>query len=270
MTKRVIFESGWESFFESHQLRAFDDFFEFVGGQRINLNSKRNVVVFELEGNSQPRIFFMKRFIKPHFKDMLSAFCHFGTLCSQAEVEFRNAKILLENKIETYHPVCYGFQTCLGIEQKSFFITEKINGPCLLDYLAQSWKNLSQAEKQAFVIKIAHFFQRIHSAGIRLPDSYIWHVYMVQKTDTADAFEFGMIDLHRMQIRTHNRQQAAKDIGGFLFSLPDGFMDGALRLLFMDHYLENHHIKNTDAFRKQVKQWERKISSRRKREIERI
>ena len=85
-----------------------------------------------------------------------------------------------------------------------------------------------------------------------------------------DEYEFAMIDLHRMQIRTCGNRQAAKDLGGFLFSLPEGFMDETLRNLFMDSYLDNHRIKNTDAFRKQVEQWELKISHRRKRQIVQI
>jgi hypothetical protein len=250
MIKRMVFESSWESFFASHQLRVFDDFFDYTQGQIINKNSKRNVTVLEFEDNGLKRTFFMKRFIHPHFKDMLSAFGHYGSLCSQAEVEWRNANILLKNGIETYHPVCYGAHSCFGIEQQSFFITEQINGPCLLDTLAESWASLEEAQRGDLVIRLGKLFQKIHAARIALPDSYIWHVYMVRSASGADeAFELGMIDLHRMEIRTRGTRKAAKDLGGFLFSLPDGFMDESLRSVFMESYLDNGRISNQDAFR---------------------
>jgi len=268
--EKVVFETDWESFFASHQLRAFDDFFNYAQGQTINQNTKRNVIVLELDDNGQNRVFYMKRFMQPHFKDMLSALIQFGKLSSQAEVEWRNAKTLLECGIETYHPVCYGVRSCFGIERQSFFITEQIKGPCLLEYLAESWAGLKEAERQSLIIRLGTFFQRIHKAAIRLPDSYIWHIYMVKTAKAENGYHLGIIDLHRMQVRTRNRRQAAKDLGGFLFSLPDGFMDSALRSLFMDSYLNASDIQNQGAFRKLVEQWELKISNRRTRELARI
>jgi len=267
MKERVVFEPGLEPFFASHQLRAFDDFFEFTKGHTINENTKRNVIVLELDDKGKKRSFFMKRFIHPHFKDMLSTFGHFGSLCSQAEVEWRNARILLENGIETYHPVCFGVQSRFGIEQQSFFVTEQINGACLLDYLAESWGSLQEAQRQDLVIRLGKLFQKIHRARIRLPDSYIWHVYRVRSAKAKDGFELGMIDLHRMQLRTRRNHHAAKDLGAFLFSLPDGFMNQSLRSLFMDSYLDDRRIRNQGAFRKRVKQWKEKIASRRTREL---
>ncbi len=270
--KKMVCEIGLESFFASHQLCSFDDFFYYTKGKIINQNSKRNVIVFDLHDNNQKRVFYMKRFFQPHFKDILSAFRHFGTLCSQAEVEWRNAKFLLENGIETYHPVCYGVQSRCGIEQQSFFITEQINSPCLLDYLAESWSSLEEVQRQDLVIRLGKFFQKIHAAGIHLPDSYIWHIYRVNSSDAAGGFELGMIDLHRMRMRMRMRRnrQAAKDLGSFLFSLPDGFMDQSLRSLFMNTYLDNKRIRNQKAFIKKVKQWEIKIAKRRMRELAHI
>ncbi len=270
MMETVVFEIGWESFFQSHQLHRFDDFFYDCQGQVINYNTKRNVIVLNIEDHGRKRVFYMKRFVHPHIKDMLSAFCAFGKLCSQAEVEWRNAHILRDNGIETYRPVCYGFRSVCGIERQSFFITEEIQGCCLLDYLMQSWKRLGRNEQEHLIVKLARFFKKIHAAGLSLPDSYIWHVYKVNGTDRPEDYAFGMIDLHRMKIRTRGNRQAAMNLGRFLFSLPDGFMSEPLRSLFMKSYLDGSGIRNQDAFSKQVKQWELKISSRRKRELARL
>ena len=64
--EKMVFGTGWESFFESHQLCAFDDFFNYAQGQTINQNAKRNVIVLELDDNGRKRIFYMKRFFQPH------------------------------------------------------------------------------------------------------------------------------------------------------------------------------------------------------------
>ncbi|MDH4202016.1 MAG: lipopolysaccharide kinase InaA family protein [Phycisphaerae bacterium] len=270
MQDKIVFETGWESFFASHQLHCFDGFFNYGEGRTINENTKRNVVVLELDDNGQHRTFYMKRFSQPHFKDMLAGFMYHGALCSQAEVEWRNAKILLEHGIETYHPVCYGVQSLAGIERRSFFITEQIEGPCLTDYLAESWASLEESQRNDLVIRLGKLFRKIHSARIRLPDSYIWHVYRVMSDTAPGGFELGMIDLHRMKLRQSGNRSAAKDLGAFLFSLPDGFMDEALRSVFMDSYLENGSIQNQNAFSRRVKQWEEKISNRRTRELSSI
>jgi len=267
---KIVFEPGWQTFFDSYQIHRFDDFFDYSQGRTINQNTKRNVIILEFKDNEQIRTFFMKRFSDPHFKDMLSAFQQFGKLCSQAEVEWRNSKILLNHGIETYHPVCFGTRSHFGIEQRSFFITEKIKDPCLLDYLAKSWASMEQTSRNDLVIRLGNFFRKIHNAGIRLPDAYIWHVYRVMVGTDSKGFELGMIDLHRMQIRKKGYNSAAKDLGAFLFSLPDGFMDDTLRSLFMTSYLSGGHIPNPDAFRNRVKQWELKIASRRSREVKQI
>jgi hypothetical protein len=267
---KVVFEKDRGVFFASHGLYRFEDFFNYGEGRTINENAKRNVIVLNLEDNGRMRTFYMKRFIKPHLKDMLSTVWSFGTLCSQAEAEWRNARILLDNGIETYHPVCYGVRSCCGIERQSFFMTEQINGPCLPDYLSEHWARLDTSGRQGLVVRLGLFFQKIHAAGIALPDSYIWHVYRIPTPAAPDGFELGMIDLHRMKIRTHGNRPAAKDLGAFLFSLPDGFMDEPLRSLFMDSYLSDGRIRNPNAFRRAVNQWKQKIAARRPREMERI
>jgi hypothetical protein len=270
MMEKVVFETGWESFFASRQLQRFEDFFYYGQGQTINYNNKRNVVALELEDNGRRRIFYMKRFVHPHIKDMLSALYHYVAVCSQAELEWRNAHMLLSHGIETYHPVCYGVQSFFGIERQSFFITEEINGSCLLDYLKGYWALLGQEKRNGLMVRLGTFFAHIHARRIRLPDSYIWHVYRVESAAEADEFELAMIDLHRMEIRKRDLRSAAKDLGAFLFSFPDGVLTGPLRSLFLQTYLQGSGIANQEAFCKRVGQWEQKIASRRKRPLVRL
>ena len=265
--EKVVFEENWNTFFDSHGLRCFDDFFDYSDGDTINRNTKRNVIALKFSDGDQAKNFFMKRFFNPHFKDILFTLHNFGKICSQAELEWKNANILLDNGIETYHPVCYGFRSVFGIERQSFVVTEEINGCCLLDYLMKSWKTFPPAEKETLVIKLAKFFRKIHSTGLSLPDSYIWHVYMVNVENKANDYEFGMIDLHRMQIRTRGTGKAAMNLGRFLFSLPEGFMDARLETIFMESYLATDFPGNKDVFMGNVKKLEAKLLKRRKKVV---
>ena len=265
--EKVVFKKNQQAFFAAHDLCYFNDFFDYSQGDTINQNTKRNVTVLKFSDEERTKTFFMKRFFNPHFKDMLFTLRNFGTVCSQAELEWKNATILLDNGIETYHPVCYGFRSVCGIERQSFFVTEEIDGCCLLDYLMNSWKTLPAANKETLVIRLAKFFRKIHSAGLSLPDSYIWHVYMVNTEKGTEDYEFGMIDLHRMQIRTRGHRPAAMNLGRFLFSLPEGFMDTHLQSVFMENYLTANFSGNKDAFVRNVKKWETKISKRRKKNV---
>ncbi len=262
--KNIIYANHWQPYFEHHGLRSFDDFFNYEDGETINQNTKRNVVVLKLPHNNHTKTFFMKRFFNPHFKDMLFTLRNFGKLCSQGELEWRNANILLQHGIETYHPACFGVNAVCGIERRSFFITEEINGCCLQDYLIEYWSGLEGRDKAALVVKLANFFKKIHTARISLPDAYIWHVYMVKNIDNAADFDFGMIDLHRMQINTRGTKQAAENLGRFFFSLPEGFMDEGLREVFLKQYLKAEFIEDKLAFIDAINKREKSLLKRRK------
>jgi hypothetical protein len=264
--EKIIFNNDWKRYFNGHDLRSFHDFFDYSEGKTINQNTKRNVTVFELKDGEGSQTFFMKRFFDPHYKDMLFTFRNFGTLCSQAELEWRNARILLDHGIETYRPVCYGCRSICGIERQSFFVTKQIDGCCLLDYLLQSWEALDGDKREKLIVKLALFFRKIHTAGLSLPDSYIWHVYRIDTRNDPDGYTLGMIDLHRMQIRTRGRGPAAMNLGRFLFSLPEGFMDAELEELFLQSYLGGDD-RTAAAFIRNVRKWEAKILKRRKKPV---
>lgn len=266
--ENIVFEQPhWKAYFASHGLHCFEDFFDYRGGDTVNRNSKRNVIVLTLSDGDRKRTFYMKRFFKPHLKDMIFTVRSFGRICSQAELEYRNANMLLQNGIETYHPACYGYRTVGGIERRSFFMTEKINGRCLLDYLIESWEQLSRDAQENLVIRLGRFFKEIHAAGISLPDAYVWHVYMVQSSPDPDDYEFGIIDLHRMRIHTRSYAQAAMNLGRFLFSLPDGFMNAHLQNLFTESYLSADFDDNKYTFINEVRKWEAKLLKRRKKPV---
>ncbi len=90
---------------------------------------------------AEHNVFFVKRFHKPHFKDIVTALRNCGrlnSLNSQAGLERKNAHKLLENGIETYKPVCLGERTVSGFERMSFLITEELTSISMLDLLCRN------------------------------------------------------------------------------------------------------------------------------------
>ena len=231
--KKVEFTKGFESLFQQAHLEIFDDYFDYRQGETININKKRNVVAFSIGEGEYRRDFFMKRFHQPHFKDMTFTIFNFGKLCSQAELEWRNANLLLQTGIETYRPACCGAETNFGLEKKSFFITEKLTGQCLTDYVAQNWDNISRTKKQDIMKAIGRFARKIHDAKISMPDLCVWHLFI---TETGDDYEFAIIDLHRMKIRLFSRMEVIRNLAAFEFSMLDKYFDDGLRDVFLDAY----------------------------------
>jgi hypothetical protein len=264
--KRIEFDPGHEKVFTQNGLNAFDDFIDYSKGQMINCNKKRNVSILHLPLQDVPRVYFMKRFFYPHFKDMLFTVRNFGRLCSQAELELRNARILLNKGIETYHPVCWGVQTCCGIEQQSFFITEKIHGQSLIEFLFEHWNTFDEARRETLIIAMAQLFRKLHQARLSLPDSYLWHLFLVEPIDPQQPYRLAIIDLHRMQINVAAPRHAAQNLGALLFSLPDEWFDLRLRNLFLKSYLElsnGNMITSRGTFLETVKKREHTLTGRR-------
>ena len=260
---KIEFAQGYESLFEGCGLKSFDEFFNLKIGETVNQNAKRNVLSFSLETDGVAQEFFMKRFVRPHFKDMWFTFCNHGQICSQGGCEWRNANLLLENGVETYRPVCYGEEMVCGIEKRSFFITEKLTGQCLSDFVSERWGTLDQSKREKIISSLAKVVRRIHDAGISMPDLYVWHVFISQ-VDNGD-YEFAVIDLHRMKIKVKDKNEFARDLGAFDFSMLGKYFDDKIRRVFIKSYIEDGYHINEDALWSRMRSRSRVLSGRRRR-----
>lgn len=258
---KLEFSKGFLEFFEQFGLTSFDDFFDYANGEIINKNKKRNVVRFALGENENRRAFFMKRFHDPHFKDMLFTLGNFGRICSQAACEWQNANKLLANNIETYRPACYGQLTKLGLEKKSFFVTEQLNGCCLTNYIAEQWSALDSNRKENMMKSIGRFVRKIHDAQISMPDLYVWHLFVAE---VADSYDFSIIDLHRMKINSRSDREKIRNLGAFDYSMLPEYFDDKLREIFMDSYMGTDFKGDRTAFQRKIKARSRVLSSRRR------
>lgn len=265
--KRIEIDSKHKETFNQNGLNAFDDFIDCCKGEIINHNKKRNVSILRFSSHEGQHVYFMKRFFSPHLKDMFFTVRNFGKLCSQAELELRYTRILLENNIETYHPVCWGAETFCGVEKRSFFVTEKIRGQSLTEFLLDHWNAFDMVQRERLISELAQFFRSLHKAHLSLPDSYLWHLFLVEPIDAAKPYKFAIIDLHRMLINTSSQDHATRNLATFFFSMPYEWLDDRLRNLFLHVYLElsdQNPLGKYEGFLRALKKREKIVTQRRK------
>ena len=260
--RKIEFAEDQAQLFKDSGLESFEDFFDYSKGEMVNANKKRNVLAITLKTGGGQKEFFMKCFFSPHFKDMFFTFQNFGHLCSQAQCEWENANILLANGIDTYRPVCFGFQTVFGVERKSFFVTEKLSGCCLADFVTGNWSKLSHKQKEGLIRSMAKFVRKIHDAKISLPDLYIWHLFVSEKN--LGEYDFAVIDLHRMKVDTTGETERARNLGALDFSMSEKYFDEKLRRIFLDAYAGSDY--NQDRLWRKMKRRSKILSGRRRRQ----
>lgn len=259
--ERVVFADSWQADFAEFGLELFDDFFDYPNGQQINKTSKRDVSILTLGDGANRKVFFLKRFGAPRFKDMLFTLRNFGKPCSQAACEWENANTLLANGIETYRPICYGEQTRWGLEKKSFFVTEKIKGYCLSDFIARNWPQLAQSQKEKIIVSLAKTIRKIHDAEISLPDLYVWHIF-IKERQSPDEWDFAVIDLPRMTHNVTDKNQQIKNLGRLDHSMIDKYFDEKTRELFIKSYAGSSG-DNIAKLARKVKNYSAAVSSKR-------
>lgn len=263
---KVEFAQGWAPIFAGAGLKSFEDFFAYASGQVIGKNRKREVIAMTLDSKGGKKEFFMKRFFRPHLKDMPFTIRNFGKLCSQAGCEWKNIDILLRQGVATYRPVCYGEQIHFGLERKSFIITEKIKGLAMTDFVASYWPRLGYEQKEKLIIALAKFVGRIHNAKIILPDLYLWHIF-ITKTPPADDItedDFAVIDLHRMRINASDKKARIKDLGALDFSMSDKYFDEGIREVFLDAYINTGRREQKNSVLRGIRNRSQKLSCRRR------
>jgi len=263
--KKIHITDEYRSMFEAAGLRSYREFFKYSGGEFINKNKKREVVRLTFDHQGAKKHFFMKRFFYPHLKDMIFTFSNFGHICSQAACEWKNAKLLLKNGIGTYKPVCYGEDLLWGFEKSSFFITEEIEGVCLADFISDNWGSLSRPEKENIVTSIGKLCRKIHDARISMPDLYIWHFFIKERSLDQKDYEFAVIDLHRMS-KNAGRNALYRSLAALDFSLSPKYFDDYLRELLFESYMSDNFPHDRGELLRKVARRSDVLKARRRRQ----
>lgn len=261
--QRVVFADSWSQYFAVFGLESFEDFFEYSAVQTIGVNKRRNVVTFTLGDDSKKRRFYMKRFIQVRLKDMFFSFRNQGHLCTQGRFEWKNARLLLDNGIGTYKPVCFGEEVRWGLETKSFCITEELRAECMTDFLRCKWHNMDRREKEKIIVSIAAFVRRIHALNIDMTDLYIWHIYLNEGENSGEP-DFAVIDLHRMSHNIKDDSRKIKNLGRLHYSMIDEYFDDELRRLFIKSYAADGSFGDVNTIIAQVEKCSSVISAKRK------
>lgn len=260
--QKVIFTDSWSRFFSKFDIATFDDFFERLAANVKGGNSRRNVVSFSLGTGDQKKTFFIKRFFRPHFKDVIFAKRNLGESCSQGRYEFESARLLLDNGIGSYYPVCYGEQRIFGIETKSFVVTEELQSTCLSDFVREKWHSLERPQKEKIVEDLGAYVRRIHGANISLPDLYVYHLHITERA--VEKYDFAVIDLHRMSRNVMNKNRKLKNLGRLHHSMLAEYFDDDLKRLLIKSYAADEPGGDVNALITQVERWSKAISARRK------
>ena len=258
---KLQFEKDYCKWFAGFGLRSFEDFFSYSDGKLIGRNKKRDVAAFDMESGGTKKEFFIKRFIRPHFKDMLFTCRNSGHPCSQGQYEWENAKYLLDNGIKTYRPVCFGTDTRFGIEFRSFFVTEKLTGPCLSDFIAENWNGMSSEEKKRVIANVGRFVRRLHDIGVNMPDLYVWHLYL--EGDDPATCDFALIDLHRMRTGAIKRARVVRDLAAMDFSMSEKYFDDEMRRYFIESYLQAEEGSQAGSLYEKMRTRSKVLSTRR-------
>ncbi|MCK4785087.1 MAG: hypothetical protein KAV87_15155 [Desulfobacteraceae bacterium] len=262
---KIVFSENYQEFFAYQGLESFDNFYNYSAGPIINKNTKRNVQVLTFSSGDKSKTFYMKRFHELHLKDIFFTMTNFGKLCSQAAFEWHNAKNLLSNGLQTYKPACYGMRTILGIERKSFFITSELQSVCLTDFVKQNWPKLTRPQKEKIIVSLARTIRKIHNAKISLPDLYVWHIFIDEKTDPLGnaQYEFAFIDLHRMKNNVSNISEYIKNLARLDHSMLEDYFDENLKKLFIESYAGSDWPEDITTLAGKIKKHSDRISARR-------
>lgn len=260
--ERVVFAESWKEFFCRAGLESFGDFYDYAGGTRIGENERRNVYRLTFGEGPDAKVFYIKRFEKPHLKDMLSARCNFGRLTSQAGVEWGNANLLLENGIDTYKPACMGERTICGLERKSFVITEQLKSTCLLDFVIAKWHELQRNLQDRIVIAMAQLARKAHRANISLQDLYIWHVF-IDEDSLEDDCRLSVIDLHRMLRNVNNPSKKILDVAALYWSMSSDYFDEEHKDLLVATYTDDGWAGGKEGILGRIRKRARILDNRR-------
>ncbi|KPK42279.1 MAG: hypothetical protein AMJ65_07910 [Phycisphaerae bacterium SG8_4] len=260
--QRVVFANSWSRFFADFDVGMFDDFFERLAADARGGNSRRNVASFSLGPDSQKKTFFIKRFFRPHLKDVLFAWQNVGESCSQGRYEWESARFLIDNGIDSYRPVCYGEQRKWGVETKSFVVTEELQAECLSDFVGRKWNAMERSQQVEIVASLGAFVRRIHVLNVSLPDLYVYHIYIAE--NAPGKYDFAVIDLHRMSRNVTNNNQKLRNLGRLHHSMLDDYFDNELKRLLIKSYAAGDPDDDAATLISQIEKHSNTVSAKRR------
>jgi hypothetical protein len=258
--EKIYFADNWQQILAKNGLKSFNDCYHKDNKVYVNRNHRRNVSLIRLKTDNGEKKFYLKRFRHSHLKDILFTFLNTGKFMSQAAYEWSNIKLLAKHNIGVPTCVCYGEEIRLGLERKSFLITEELPMQCFAQFITNNWQSLAQNEKEKIVTSLAKTIKKIHKIGISLPDLYVWHIY-IEKKENGD-YHFAFLDFNRMKRNAYGQNERIENLGRLHYSMKENYFDKSLRLLFLETYAEKMKAKDLQALIRRVKRYSKKYKAR--------
>lgn len=197
--------------------------YEGEGYLRHHANRENYHIVADLqEGRAD---FFLKRHRGFEIKEAVKFLMAHSPAKSAARREWDNIFRLEGHGISTMRPIAFGEKKLLGIERKSFLITETIPSAVPLDsFLREHYSENTTGEKlrqkRALLWDAGALVRRLHSAGLTHMDLYLNHIF-VRETPDGDKV-LHLIDLQRLEKRwIFKRRWVVKDLAALLYSMRD-------------------------------------------------
>ena len=259
---KLVFHPDWETYFQGSGFKTFDDFYDGIYAQTVDANSRRDVQMFTMAGDDAGQVFFIKRFHRPHVKDVLSAWRYFGRPLSLARIEWDNARMLMDRGVGAYEPVCMGQRLCMGWPGKSFLVTRKLDAVCLVDYLQDQWATLTVQQRQGVIADMAKLVRELHDAGVSVPDLYVWHLFVTVGDDDLPV-RWHLIDLHRMVPQRAGTAWKHKQLARLYWSLAGDYVDADCKTLLIDAYGTDNDERDQRRLRDGVRAYAAVLEKRR-------
>jgi len=260
--------------FNRHGLTRLNDFMSYPLGDPVTVKRGRSVVKVNLEG----RTFYLKRNWL-QFHEFTKGLTRLKLNQYGAYREWQSIFSINRIGIATVPVVAYGEKQFLGIERKSFIVTEKLYGYESIENIAKERWNppLTKAEieeKRLIVEEAARLAWKLHEAGLNHQDFYLGHLFYHPENPMA------IIDVQRVE--KHDKVQLRyriKDLAQLYYSAQvTGNISRTDCLRFFLAYLNKEELDKRDkklikAILKKAKQIAKHtvklLASRRKRgEIE--
>ena len=210
------------------QLPAGTDPFDAVmrlDGELYRDMDNRRTLRFTLNG----RRYFLKAHYGVGWREILKNLLQLKLPVLGARNEWRAIRRLESLGVETMRLVGCGERGWNPARRESFVITEALENTRSLEDICAAWEYTPPATgseirlKRALIDRVAGIARLMHASGMNHRDFYLCHFLLDCTGDVLrlplDALHLYLIDLHRVQLRSHTPARwLVKDIGGLYFS----------------------------------------------------
>ncbi|HBC56258.1 MAG TPA: lipopolysaccharide core heptose(I) kinase RfaP [Gammaproteobacteria bacterium] len=230
----IKIEPDFTNYFK--KLNGIDDYFT-IKGQLAKGIDNRETRKFEQSGQA----FYIKCHQGVGWREIFKNLFQLRLPVLGAKNEWLALHRLHALGIDTMRPVAYGKEGINPATQRSFLITQDLGPNISLEYFTSTWKTSPpEAALRYHVIKsLAYIAKKLHQNGLNHRDFYLCHFLLLQLDNNIETNHpiLFLIDLHRMQIRTHTPNRwKIKDLSSLYFSAMDIGLKKRDLLRFIRHY----------------------------------